>query len=243
MSYHGKAKAINKGAIIARFDGTCPYPHCQSDGIITMREDWIVKGELGWGHADCVNTKIHFFVVGHDSLCGTTHNQRAITKYEEWDEVTCKTCLKMRDSERYIERMKTGFYWLLKHLKSSKLDLSSSAETDSLRYHATELMKYGIDVSIDVDQFSAKVYHLIRELQAKVSAGMFRIIEAANEIKTIYVMTFVSNADLENPTIGGEYNFFYNTRDRFDTVEDAIKECVEYAELFDFDDVPEFKEI
>jgi len=92
--YEHKQRALLKGSILARYDGKCPYSLCGGNGHIQGGEDYISKGSLGWGHAKCVNAKIHYSAGGGHSLCKTTSRQR--TTYN-WDEVTCKKCLKLRD--------------------------------------------------------------------------------------------------------------------------------------------------
>ncbi|MHA2433840.1 MAG: hypothetical protein ACXADO_11475, partial [Candidatus Thorarchaeota archaeon] len=68
-----------RNAIVAKYDGRCPYPLCMgteapvdavpNDNRIFATYDMIARGPLGWGHAACVNSKIHKHTSGGHQLC------------------------------------------------------------------------------------------------------------------------------------------------------------------------------
>lgn len=91
-----KTAVVFKNSIVARYDGVCPYYHeYKEQKTIRGGEDFIAKGDLGWGHAGCVNTKVHFRNAG-DPLCRTDVSGAGRLS-EDWKNVTCKKCLKKKE--------------------------------------------------------------------------------------------------------------------------------------------------
>lgn len=49
-------KYRHKASVPARFESICPY--CGGE-ILPQANDYVANGEKGWGHARCVNGKVH----------------------------------------------------------------------------------------------------------------------------------------------------------------------------------------
>jgi hypothetical protein len=78
-------------AFPAKYDGRCPYSPCTHGGFIRVGQ-LIEKGELGYGHAECVNMKAHM-AEGDGADCGTT-SEIMLRLTDDYHKVTCKKCLK-----------------------------------------------------------------------------------------------------------------------------------------------------
>jgi len=83
-------KVVFGNAIPARYDGRCPYTPCVYRGFIRMGQ-LIARGTEGWGHAECVNTRVHLGTEKAD--CGTV-SDIALRLSDNYHLVTCKKCLK-----------------------------------------------------------------------------------------------------------------------------------------------------
>jgi len=180
MNHEHKARAINRRAIIARYDGKCPYPRCQSQGEIRANQDYIVNGPLGWGHAECVNAKIHFRGGSGASLCGTTQKQRIVSEYENWNEVTCKKCLKMKDSQKYIDSIVENIDYDADRLVSDS-KIFEGVPLESLKYHVDELKKFGIDKSDQITRVENHTWRITLTMTAKTDAYTYTLTKHERE--------------------------------------------------------------
>lgn len=229
-----KARALNKRSILARFDGKCPYPRCNSHGEIRANQDYIVNGPLGWGHAECVNAKIHFSPSGMGSLCGTTQNQRMVHEYENWHEVTCKKCLKMKDSAKYVESLDSGFDWLLSFYKRDEEDIIKNIE--ALEYHAVELKRFGIDKSAEIEELKGGVWKPAGTWQAKTENGSYLWTitkhERSNGTEARF-KTFAAPMVLAEREFMGMQKNVYEAESK--TLEEAFAWAAEMAELFEIE--------
>jgi hypothetical protein len=75
-----------------------PVDAVPNDNRIFATYDMIARGPLGWGHAACVNSKIHKHTSGGHQLC---HSSRGgwVRVTDDWSLVDCKKCLKMRSKD------------------------------------------------------------------------------------------------------------------------------------------------
>ena len=84
-------KVVFGNSFPAKYDSRCPYTPCVHGGFIRVGQ-LIERGELGYGHAECVNMKAHMTVEGQAD-CGTT-SEIALRLTDDYHQVTCKKCLK-----------------------------------------------------------------------------------------------------------------------------------------------------
>lgn len=232
-----KARAINRRAIVARYDGKCPYPRCQSHGEIRANQDYIVNGPLGWGHAECVNAKIHFRGGGGASLCGTTQNQRIVNEYDGWSDVTCKKCLKMKDTQRYIDSIvETIDYGADRLVFNSKI--FEVVNLESLKYHVEELKKFGIDKSDQITRVENHTWRVTLTMTAKTDAYTYTLTKHERESgqRTIVFECVAVPTDEAKTTLR---NWHYTGRE---SLEAAIKWAKEVSELEE-DSVPKFERV
>lgn len=232
-----KARAINKRATLARYDGKCPYPRCQSRGEIRAYQDYIVNGPLGWGHSECVNAKIHFSPVGMGSLCKTTQNQRMVHAYEDWGDVTCKKCLKMKDTPKYVEALEEGIEYLLGGQFSH--DEMTEEKVTRITYHVEELKKHGIDRTDAVTTYADRLWRITESHRAETADHIYTIDKFERGKTDDPIGYKIKMFEKDNKYESEEDEEDYETRTRFTTLEETIAYLVDYAELFEIE-VPVF---